>query len=402
MAPAAKRRYNSREDLVHNANKSYPGLITYTLVAGVEHWQCNYCFAHRKKPHMFLFGKGNPIVIHCTKSNAHADKDAVGKWCDKSAKHFVPTVTKDSVDLRQKSLHAFLQPSVVPPQSQSRTVFQTFEHRMGKVVANPRQASASDRANLGRVLCHGFTESTIEITRDYRKRTLQVDPLRQDDSDGPRDRSFYVDKRHQFRRADGSLVVGTFFSKQCLGTLCTACKYLHTVRSFQDYVYANYMLEEHGSKRGERRAGAGFQYCRLNRNEITAGIIEDRKKRALARLKLWCKMTDLHVSRDNLSRKLARVQSLPMLSQLFNTAIEDGKLQTDSVLMNFLVNLAQNLNRTKITAEGIVRRQGHRYSGACRYVFQVLRTFGGRRTLEFLHANGLAPTSNTVDVCLKS
>jgi hypothetical protein len=67
---------------------------------------------------MFLFGKGNPIVIHCTKSNAHADKDAVGKWCDKSAKHFVPTVTKDSVDLRQKSLHAFLQPSVVPPQSQ--------------------------------------------------------------------------------------------------------------------------------------------------------------------------------------------------------------------------------------------------------------------------------------------
>jgi hypothetical protein len=109
-------------------------------------------------------------------------------------------------------------------------------------------------------------------------------------------------------------------------------------------------------------------------------------------------MTDLHVSRDNLSRKLARVQSLPMLSQLFNTAIEDGKLQTDSVLMNFLVNLAQNLNRTKITAEGIVRRQGHRYSGACRYVFQVLRTFGGRRTLEFLHANGLAPTSNTVDV----
>jgi hypothetical protein len=183
VAPAAKRRYNSREELVRLANLRYPGLITYTLIAGVEHWQCNFCKAHRWKPHMFLFGKGNPIVIHCTKSNAHADNAAVKKWCAKSAQHFVPTVTKNCVDLTQKSLHAFLQPSLVPPQSQPRTVFQTFEHRMGKVVANPRQASASDRTYLGRVLCHGFTESTIEITRDYRKRTLQVDPLRQDDSD---------------------------------------------------------------------------------------------------------------------------------------------------------------------------------------------------------------------------
>ena len=105
---ARKRtRYNSREDLVHNANKSYPGLITYTLIAGVEHWQCNYCLAHRRKPHMFLFGKGNPIAIHCTLSSAHADKDAVEKWCDKSRAHFVPTFTKNKVDLTQKSLHAF-------------------------------------------------------------------------------------------------------------------------------------------------------------------------------------------------------------------------------------------------------------------------------------------------------
>ena len=154
----------------------------------------------------------------------------------------------------------------------------------------------------GAVLCNGFTASTITVTREFRRRTLQVDPLRQDDSYGPRDRSFYVDKRHQFRRTDGSLVVGTFFSKQCLGNVCTACKHLHTVKSFQDYVWANHALEERGHKRGERRAGAGSQHSRLNRNVITAGIIEDRKKRALARLRFWCKMTDLHVSRDTLSR----------------------------------------------------------------------------------------------------
>ena len=304
MAPAAKRRYNSREDLVHNANKSYPGLITYTLVAGVEHWQCNYCFAHRKKPHMFLFGKGNPIAIHCTQSNAHADKDAVEKWCDKSRAHFVPTVTKNKVDLTQKSLHAFLHPSVVPPQSQPRSVFQTFQKQMDKIAVDPEHVSASVRKYLGRVLCNGFTASTITVTREFRRRTLQVDPLRQDDSDGPKNGSFYVDKHHQFRRADGSLVVGTFYSKQCRNSACTACKLLHKVKSFQDYVYANYMLEERGSKRGERRAGAGSQHCRLNRNEITAGIIEDRQRRALARLRVWCRMTDLHVSRDTLSRKL--------------------------------------------------------------------------------------------------
>ena len=245
VAPAAKRcRYNSREGLVRQANLRYPGLITYMHSNGEEHWQCNFCKAHRWKPHMFRFGKGNPIVIHCTKSNAHADKAAVKKWCAKSAQHFVPTVTSTSVDLTQKSLHAFLQPSVVPPQSQPSTVFQTFERQMDKIAVDPEHVSASVREYLGRVLCNGFTASTITVTREFRRRTLQVDPLRQDDSDGPRDRSFYVDKRHQFRRADGSLVVGTFYSNQCRGSACTAGKLLHKVKAFQDYVYANYLLRD--------------------------------------------------------------------------------------------------------------------------------------------------------------
>jgi hypothetical protein len=189
VAPAAKRRYNSREELVRLANLRYPGLITYTLIAGVEHWQCNFCKAHRWKPHMFLFGKGNPIVIHCTKSNAHANNAAVKKWCTKSAQHFVPTVTSTSVDLTQKSLHAFLQTSVVPPQSQPRNVFQTFQKQMDKIAVDPKNVSAGVREYLDRVLCNGFTASTITVTREFRRRTLQVDPLRQDDSDGPKNGS---------------------------------------------------------------------------------------------------------------------------------------------------------------------------------------------------------------------
>ena len=122
VAPASKRRYNSREELVRLANLRYPGLITYMHSNGEEHWLCNFCKAHRWKPHMFRFGKGNPIVIHCTKSNAHANNAAVKKWCAKSAQHFVPTVTSTSIDLTQKSLHAFLQTSVMPPQSQPRNV----------------------------------------------------------------------------------------------------------------------------------------------------------------------------------------------------------------------------------------------------------------------------------------
>ena len=92
---------------------------------------------------MFLFGKGNPIAIHCTKSNAHADKKAVEKWCEKSLAHFVPTVTKNNVDLKQKSLHAFLQTSVVPPQSQPITVFQTFQKQMDKISVDPEHVFSS-------------------------------------------------------------------------------------------------------------------------------------------------------------------------------------------------------------------------------------------------------------------
>jgi hypothetical protein len=94
-------------------------------------------------------------------------------------------------------------------------------------------------------------------------------------------------------------------------------------------------------------------------------------------------MTDLHVSRDTLSRKLARVQSLPMLSQLFNTAIEDGKLQTDSVLMNFLVNLAQNLNRTKSPPKGLSAGKGIVTAGLADMSFKCCELSAGAARSNF-------------------
>jgi hypothetical protein len=251
MEPEKTRyRYNSREDLVRNANKLWPGLITHKHIAGVEHWQCNYCFAQRRKTHMFRFGKGNPIQIHCTRSKEHEDEAAVRRWCAKSADNFVPTVTNKQLDL-SLSLRLFLHPSAMAPLAQPRA----FGNRMDAIAADARQTSTTARKYLGRVLCNGFTKSTIDVTRDFRKRTLQVDPLRQDDRDGRKDRSFYVDMHRQFQRPDGTVVVGTFYSKQCaLGSRCAACKLLHKVKSFQDYVYEhhNENLEECGSQRGER------------------------------------------------------------------------------------------------------------------------------------------------------
>jgi hypothetical protein len=64
---------------------------------------------------MFRSGKGNPIVIHCTKSNAHAEEATVRNWCPKSADNFVPTFTNKQLEFTQKSLYAFFQPSVAPP-----------------------------------------------------------------------------------------------------------------------------------------------------------------------------------------------------------------------------------------------------------------------------------------------
>jgi hypothetical protein len=144
--------------LVRNANKGYPGLISYKYFADEEHWQCNYCFAQRLKPHTFRFGKGNPIEIHCTKSKAHADKEAVKEWCAKSADHFLPTLTNKELAFTQKSLHAFLQPSPMPPPLQPKNLFQTFDNRMSKIAANPRQVSASDRQHLDRARESGGCE----------------------------------------------------------------------------------------------------------------------------------------------------------------------------------------------------------------------------------------------------
>ena len=316
---AAKRRrtLTGHETLIGNTNRKFPGLVTFkpgTSLAD-DMWQCNLC-KDKGKPPTFSFGRGDALSRHHEMSPHHMPVQSVTDWCAARANQQVPTYTVDDagtqvLNASQRSLTSFFQRAPVQILETPRRAAETFEGHMARVAVNRRLMSPTDRQAIQRVLCNGFTPATISIVRDGRWITAEVDPLRRDNSNGPKNGSFRVDPSHKFMRADGSYIQGTFFSAQCVGPGCTVCQNLdRNCKAFQDAVYENSKLEKRGLKRGERRASEGFQLGRLNRGEIIAGISEERKRRDLLRLRLWCKLNDTRMRRDTLTRNLEQMSSL--------------------------------------------------------------------------------------------